>query len=160
MSYEINVSKNGSHFFATAKRSLSTKSQMEEVFKSFVIKFPSEEGYLLSVSEDNSSHSDITQLVVKRLEGASKVEVNPNIKYAIHRLIESIWTLAYEIKDGKVFIHTYDRDNKIGYERGDDLPVCALIENRDRTVIEVLIGNVEYIVANPKYVFAYKVEEK
>ena len=50
MYYEINVSKDGSHFFATSKRSLSTSQKTKELTKLFLEKFPEEEGYKISVS--------------------------------------------------------------------------------------------------------------
>lgn len=48
--YEINVSLNGKHLFATAERSITNKSQMEEVYKLFEQKFPKSEGYILDVT--------------------------------------------------------------------------------------------------------------
>lgn len=50
MHYEINVSLNGTHFFATHKRSLRIKSDMEKVHKVFKEKFPESEGYVVSVT--------------------------------------------------------------------------------------------------------------
>lgn len=51
MYYEINVSLNEKHFFATDKRSITTKSQMEKVYKIFKEKFPLSEGYEILVSK-------------------------------------------------------------------------------------------------------------
>lgn len=50
MYYEINVSLNGRHFFATDKRSITTKRALKEVYTVFKEKFPQEEGYELLVS--------------------------------------------------------------------------------------------------------------
>ena len=50
MHYEINVSLNGKHLFATAERSITSKSQMEEVYELFQQKFPKSEGYTLDVT--------------------------------------------------------------------------------------------------------------
>ena len=50
MYYEINVSKNNKHFFATAERSITSEAQMEEMYKLFLEKFPEEEGYKLDVT--------------------------------------------------------------------------------------------------------------
>lgn len=50
MYYEINVSLNGKHFFATAERSIESKWKLEEVYKVFKGKFPKEEGYEISVT--------------------------------------------------------------------------------------------------------------
>ena len=50
MYYEINVSLNGRHFFATDKRSITTKQALKEVYEVFKEKFPTEEGYDMLVS--------------------------------------------------------------------------------------------------------------
>lgn len=50
MYYEINVSLNGKHLFATAERSIVSRAQMEETYKLFEEKFPESEGYKLSVT--------------------------------------------------------------------------------------------------------------
>lgn len=51
MYYEINVSLNGRHFFATAKRSITTTSDLKKVYPVIKAKFPEEEGYKIMVSE-------------------------------------------------------------------------------------------------------------
>ena len=51
MYYEINVSKNGKHFFATDKRSITTKYALKEVYKVLKEKFPKEDGYDMLVSQ-------------------------------------------------------------------------------------------------------------
>ena len=51
MYYEINVSKNGHHVFATAERSLTTITATHVLYKLFKEKFPPEEGYLIEVTE-------------------------------------------------------------------------------------------------------------
>jgi hypothetical protein len=48
--YEINVSKDGQHFFATASRSLTDKRKMEQAFEKFKEAFPEEEGYKIRVT--------------------------------------------------------------------------------------------------------------
>lgn len=50
MFYEINVSLNGQHLFATNKRSVTTKTDLERVYKVFKEKFPMKEGYNILVS--------------------------------------------------------------------------------------------------------------
>jgi len=50
MRYEINVALNGHHFFATAERSL-TYLNIRNVLVTFMKKFPSSEGYSISVTE-------------------------------------------------------------------------------------------------------------
>lgn len=49
MYYEITVSKNGYHFFATAERSIITREQLDIVYNTLKDKFPREEGYKISV---------------------------------------------------------------------------------------------------------------
>lgn len=51
MFYEINVSLNGQHLFATDKRSVVTKADLERVYKVFKEKFPMKEGYDILVSK-------------------------------------------------------------------------------------------------------------
>lgn len=48
--YEINVSLNGKHFFATALRSAPTGRKVEELYEVFKKKFPESEGYKIMVS--------------------------------------------------------------------------------------------------------------
>lgn len=48
--YEINVSKNNKHFFATAKRSISNKWLLAEILPVIQQKFPRSEGYEISVT--------------------------------------------------------------------------------------------------------------
>lgn len=50
MYYEINVSLNGKHLFATAEHSITSNGKMEEIYKLFEEKFPKEEGYTLDVT--------------------------------------------------------------------------------------------------------------
>lgn len=63
MYYEINVAKNGRHFFATDKRSITNKQALKEVYKVFKEKFPTEEGYDMIVScvETVGKHIDMEQ---------------------------------------------------------------------------------------------------
>ena len=48
--YEINVAKDGRHFFATHKRSLTTEWKMKEALAIFKEKFPESEGYRIMVT--------------------------------------------------------------------------------------------------------------
>lgn len=50
MYYEINVSKNGQHLFATAERSVTNNLKAKEVYNLFKEKFPESEGYEISVT--------------------------------------------------------------------------------------------------------------
>ena len=51
MYYEINVSLNGKHLFATADRSITVSWKAEEIYKLFKEKFPESEGYKISVTK-------------------------------------------------------------------------------------------------------------
>lgn len=51
MYYEINVAKNGRHYFATAERSLQSEEQAKEMYKQFCKLFPKAEGYIISLSQ-------------------------------------------------------------------------------------------------------------
>lgn len=47
---EINISLNGSHFFATAPRSIMDGEKLETVFSVLLEKFPSSEGYTITAT--------------------------------------------------------------------------------------------------------------
>lgn len=51
MWFEINVSKDGLHYFATHERSITTLPKLEEVVKDFSEKFPETEGYSIIVTK-------------------------------------------------------------------------------------------------------------
>lgn len=50
MYYEINVSLNGNHLFATADRSITTMNKAKRVYELFKEKFPESEGYKIDVT--------------------------------------------------------------------------------------------------------------
>jgi hypothetical protein len=52
MYFEINVSLNGKHFFATSKRSATNDIALNALVLVFAIKFPIEEGYEISISKN------------------------------------------------------------------------------------------------------------
>lgn len=51
MYYEITVSINGRHLFATAERSIIAKWQLDIIYDIFKRKFPAEEGYKISITK-------------------------------------------------------------------------------------------------------------
>jgi len=51
MNYEINVAKDGYHYFATADRSLTSQDEAIKAFEHFKKLFPAEDGYHLQLSE-------------------------------------------------------------------------------------------------------------
>lgn len=52
MYYEINVSKNGMHYFATAERSLTEEAKALEVYWDLFNRFPASEGFKLMLSRN------------------------------------------------------------------------------------------------------------
>jgi len=61
MHYEINVSLNGDHYFATADRSIRTKEQAEKIFNHFKILFPTVDGYRMRVTKWESTGTEVFQ---------------------------------------------------------------------------------------------------
>lgn len=61
MYYEINISLNGKHLFATAERSITNNLKVEKVYNIFKEKFPEEEGYKIDITywEKVGKHIDI-----------------------------------------------------------------------------------------------------
>jgi hypothetical protein len=51
MYYEINVSHNGKHHFATAERSLTTLGEVKRVYDKLKVTFPESEGFKLTVTK-------------------------------------------------------------------------------------------------------------
>ncbi len=51
MYYEINVSLNGKHLFATAERSIVNTFHLQKVYNLFKEKFPEEDGYKINVTK-------------------------------------------------------------------------------------------------------------
>lgn len=54
MNYEINISKNGNHFFATNERSLTHVDKASEVLEVLKTKFPKSEGYAITITATRS----------------------------------------------------------------------------------------------------------
>ena len=65
MGYEINVSLNGKHFFATHEHSLTHESDLKKCLDVFVEKFPESEGYKITVShwQKIGRHIDIEEVL-------------------------------------------------------------------------------------------------
>ena len=85
---------------------------------------------------------------------------------ATERLINSVWTIRGKyLTDGTVEVSRYSRDDQEGYDRERELPRGRFIEDEDRVVRRFLLtreaplGNVDYVVKNPRYVFDYKGDE-
>ena len=70
MYYEINVSLNGHHFFATAERSITSIYELKKVYPVIRAKFPETEGYEITVTyEEQVGHfiSDVDLYLKKEL---------------------------------------------------------------------------------------------
>lgn len=67
MGYEINVSLNGKHFFATHERSIPNSLELMKIFKVFVEKFPESDGYKISVTRKECTYFSID--IEELLEG-------------------------------------------------------------------------------------------
>ena len=52
MYYEVNIAKNGRHFFATASRSITNDKDLKAVIECFKEKFPPSEDYSITVTKD------------------------------------------------------------------------------------------------------------
>lgn len=50
MYYEINISKNGRHYFATAERSLTEEEAATAAYWDLVARFPESEGFKITIS--------------------------------------------------------------------------------------------------------------
>lgn len=59
MHYEINVSLNGAHLFATAPRSCTDESDARRVYAELDKRFPVEEGFSITVTRYSTSGSII-----------------------------------------------------------------------------------------------------
>jgi hypothetical protein len=59
MHYEINVTKNGKHFFATHARSATTSREAAKIYQEIATRFPESEGFGLTVTEWRSHGSVI-----------------------------------------------------------------------------------------------------
>lgn len=57
MHYEINISKNGQHYFATASRSLTDEEKAKEIHRALVAAFPASQGFKIEVTHwENLGH--------------------------------------------------------------------------------------------------------
>jgi len=59
MFYEINIALNGRHFFATAERSITDRATLKKVYSVLSLKFPKDEGYEITVTQNMRTAKDI-----------------------------------------------------------------------------------------------------
>lgn len=85
---------------------------------------------------------------------------------ATQRIIDSVWTARYVLlPNDTVYLLSYSRDDEEGYQVEGLVTSCKLQEYTDeeatakgidyRTVKTLVIGGVEYPIANPKNIFQY-----
>jgi hypothetical protein len=72
MNYEINVSLNGAHFFATAERSITSEPRALEVFKTLREKFPEAHGWTVTASLMQHSGRNVTEALAGKLAIAAR----------------------------------------------------------------------------------------
>ena len=59
MYYEINVSLNGAHLFATAPRSIGSREELKRIGDLFREKFPEADGYKITATEWRTTGKNI-----------------------------------------------------------------------------------------------------
>jgi hypothetical protein len=60
MYYELNVSLNGRHHFATAPRSVTDEDGAKRLYDEFIVKFPADEGYRVDVTKLETTGERLT----------------------------------------------------------------------------------------------------
>jgi len=76
---------------------------------------------------------------------------------AVKRIINSVWTIEYRLIDANtVKLISYSRDDKEGYNREHELPKGDVIEEGDRIVTGIKVGDKQFAVSNPGHVFSFK----
>ena len=67
MGYDINVSLNGKHFFATHERSITNIWKLQEILPIFMERFPESEGYKITVTawQKTGKHMSIEEIMSK-----------------------------------------------------------------------------------------------
>ncbi|WGH49727.1 hypothetical protein [Alishewanella phage vB_AspM_Slickus01] len=145
--YELNISLNGRHHFATAGRSIDTIKKAQKIRDELQKIYSERDGYKIccTLVRQTSQNVDLPPTFVPPADTV----------YAVKRLIDSVWTLGFRIIDGKVEIISHDSDNSIGYQHEKDLPKFQLNEDPSRIVQGVTIGYWYFEVVNPQYVFSY-----
>jgi len=59
MSYEINISKNGKHYFATAERSLTTLGGATKLYNELKEFYPESQGFKISLTKWETKGKEI-----------------------------------------------------------------------------------------------------
>lgn len=105
-------------------------------------------------------------MIIKGKEGKRSLETG-KICYAAERLLDRMWTLSFVATSDGVYILTYDRKNKIGYDKEFVIPKVSLVEEEGvgRIVKGIYLSDPGYhntpinkdyfVVVNPKFIFGY-----
>lgn len=73
MHYEINVSQNGRHLFATHERSCRSFEECKAVLTEIMQRFPKEEGFDVKIFRYDNTGQEINHRVILRPPGTRKV---------------------------------------------------------------------------------------
>lgn len=73
MHYEINVSQNGKHLFATHERSCRSLEECKTVLSEIVKRFPKEDGFSVTINRYENVGQEIDQRVILRPKGIRTV---------------------------------------------------------------------------------------
>jgi hypothetical protein len=68
MRWEINVSRDGQHFFATHPRSITNEQKCISILVSFLLCFDPAEGYKIKVTRWDDIGLDVTDEIAKRAQ--------------------------------------------------------------------------------------------
>jgi len=127
MSYEINVSLNGKHFFSTHKRSLTFGNKANEMAILFLEKFPKKEGYEVTLTEwKESGHPVDFESVIPDLDYTLKM---PKTKKQFLILKRNLFVILKEQGHSmnRSFFHYGKKVIKIKFWAINDLQRAKLI---------------------------------
>lgn len=68
MHYELNVSLNGAHLFATAERSATSEAAVLRLFRLFREKFPEAAGYTVTATLRQTGGRNVTAALIAKLD--------------------------------------------------------------------------------------------
>lgn len=96
MSFEINVSKDGIHYFATSERSITTHAKFEQVCADIMRRFPESEGFQVTATEWAPKQGKRLQL-----PDAEVVEGHP----ASITIVERVYTITARNDDNTAALY-------------------------------------------------------
>lgn len=81
---------------------------------------------------------------------------NRTMKFATHRLIDTVWVLIYKVKDEGIEIVYHGDLTPFGIFTESKVPEFRIIEDEQRIVSHVDINGERFTVTNPRGIFGYK----